>query len=128
MTKIDTQVCDRRTALGVIGCAAVGALMPGRAAAKVVPIERGSWTIAVLPDTQYYAQTYPQHFDAQTTWIAEHATSHNIRFVLHEGDITNQNVVAQWDNALHSMNILNGVVPYAMATGNHDCGSHGSSA
>ena len=26
------------------------------------------------------------------------------------------------------MNILNGVVPYAMSTGNHDCGSHGSAA
>src|SRR4029078_6770121 len=50
MARIETQMWDRRTALGVIGCAALGALMPGRAAAKVVPIDPGSWTIAVLPE------------------------------------------------------------------------------
>ena len=47
--------------------------------------------------------------------------------MLHEGDITNRNLEPQWDNALRSMNILNGVVPYAMTTGNHDCGPNGTS-
>src|SRR4051812_12095362 len=73
MTRIETNVCDRRTALGIIGCAAMGALSPLPAQAKVLPIKPGSWTIVVLPDTQYYAQTWPQHFDAQTKWIARHA-------------------------------------------------------
>ena len=111
-----------------MGCAVAGALAPRTASADLVPIESGSWTIALLPDTQHYADKYPQHYNAQTTWLAEHAKTHNIRFVLHEGDITNANTERQWDNALHSMNILNDVVPYAMAIGNHDCGMHGGSA
>lgn len=127
MTSTQRRRCDRRTALGLIGCAALSVVAPKRAIAKVAPIDSGSWMMAVLPDTQYYAQTWPMHFDAQTTWIAEHGRSHNIRFVLHEGDITNANVKPQWDNALHSMNFLNGVVPYSMVTGNHDCGPHGTS-
>jgi hypothetical protein len=125
MTTIEIQKCDRRTALGTIAAAACGALLPKSALAEASPISRGSWTLAVLPDTQVYARKYPRHYDAQTQWIADHAKTHNIRFVLHEGDITDNNVERQWDNAHHSMNILNGVVPYAMAPGNHDYGPNG---
>jgi hypothetical protein len=46
--------------------------------------------------------------------------------VFHEGDITDNNVVPQFDNALRSMKLLDGVVPYAMAPGNHDYGPNGS--
>jgi hypothetical protein len=97
------------------------------AAGEALPIDEGSWTLAILPDTQIYAQSYPQHFNAQTQWIRDHAASHNIKYVLHEGDITNNNNIPQWNNALASMNILNGAVPYALAPGNHDYGSNGSS-
>ena len=97
-----------------------------RAAADADPISPGSWTLAILPDTQIYAQSYPQHFTAQTQWIKDHVASHNIKYVLHEGDITNNNVTAQWNNALASMNVLNGVLPYAMAPGNHDYGPNGN--
>jgi hypothetical protein len=92
------------------------------------PISPGSWTLAVLPDTQIYAQSYPQHFTAQTTWIRDNAEAFNIRYVLHEGDVVNNNNVAQWDNALASLNILNGTVPYAIAPGNHDYGPNGSAS
>ena len=87
-----------------------------------------AWTLAVLPDTQIYCQDYPQHFEAQTKWIADHAESHNIRFVLHEGDVTNRNVEKQWDRALRAMQRLDGVVPYAIAPGNHDYGPGGNAA
>jgi 3',5'-cyclic AMP phosphodiesterase CpdA len=117
--------CNRRTALGIMGLAACGTLLPRRAEAGALEIEPGSWTLVLLPDTQVYARLYPQHYDAQTHWIVDHAASHNIRCVLHEGDITDNNVVPQWDNALRSMNMLNGVVPYAIAPGNHDYGPNG---
>jgi hypothetical protein len=94
--------------------------------AEPLPIEAGSWTLAILPDTQVYAQSYPRHFDAQTAWIRDHVASHNIRYVLHEGDITNNNNLPQWNNALASMTLLNGAVPYAMAPGNHDYGPDGN--
>jgi hypothetical protein len=118
--------CDRRTALGVIATAACGTLLPRGAKAEAATIERGSWTLVLLPDTQVYARLFPKHYDAQTRWIVDHAESHNIKFVLHEGDITDNNVVPQWDNALRSMNYLNGNVPYGMAVGNHDYGPNGS--
>ena len=73
--------------------------------ADPLPIAPGSWTLAILPDTQNYASSYPQHFNAQTQWIADHAVSHNIRMVLHEGDIVNSNNVSQWNNAIAAMSI-----------------------
>ena len=33
--------------------------------------EAGEFTIIVLPDTQYYSESYPQHFMAQTQWIKD---------------------------------------------------------
>src|SRR5688500_4742456 len=80
-------------AVGALFCA----LDVSPTAGDAVPISPGSWTLAVLPDTQIYAQSYPQHYTAQTQWIRDHIASHNIKYVLHEGDITNNNVVAQWN-------------------------------
>jgi len=82
------------------------------------------FVLAVLPDTQIYSKTYPAIFTAQTRWIAENAAALNIVFVAHEGDITDTYtpapVVQEWVNADTSMSLLDGVVPYAMAPGNHD--------
>ena len=91
-------------------------------------IAPGSWTMAVLPDTQVYSQSFPQHFSAQTQWIADNAISHNIQMVLHEGDVVNNNNVSQWDNARPAMDLLNSVVPYAIAPGNHDYGPNGNAS
>lgn len=92
------------------------------------PFVPGSWTIAVLPDTQYYSEKYPEVFEAQTRWIAQHAKDLNIKYVLHLGDITNKNVEPQWQAATQAMARLDGVVPYAMVGGNHDYGPDGNSA
>ena len=83
------------------------------------------FTIAVLPDTQIYAESYPEIFDSQTRWIADNAERLNIAFVLHEGDVTNGNVEYHWRNAVHSMGLLDGAVPYAIVLGNHDMGPAG---
>jgi len=92
------------------------------AVADGVPeIAPGSWTLAILPDTQNYAQDYPEYFTAQTQWIAFHKASQNIQFVLHEGDIVNDNNPIQWGNAKASLDILSdNNVPFALAVGNHD--------
>ncbi len=95
---------------------------------QVKPIQPGSWTLVILPDTQVYSRAYPDHYKKQTQWIVDHANSHNIKYVLHEGDITDNNVSEQWDNALQAMNILGDKVPYAMIPGNHDYGPGGNSA
>lgn len=83
-------------------------------------IEEGSFTIAVLPDTQNYSEKFPEQYLAQTAWIAENQPSRNIACVLHLGDITNRNTEAEWKNAVAAMSQLDGKAPYFMAVGNHD--------
>jgi hypothetical protein len=91
-----------------------------------------SFTLAILPDTQYYtgiptgttnAGYYGGNlamFAKQTQWIVDHRDEWNIAFVLHEGDCTERNQSAEWQNVRSCMDTLNGAVPYAIALGNHD--------
>ena len=81
---------------------------------------REAFCIVALPDTQLYAASHPEIFLSQTEWIKENRDSLNIAFVVHEGDITNDNSEAQWRNADRAMRVLDGVVPYCLAVGNHD--------
>jgi hypothetical protein len=82
-----------------------------------------SFTIVVLPDSQKYLLNgaYPQIFTSQTQWIVDNAVSENIVFVTHEGDIVDTwNSTTEWGNANESIGLLDGVVPYGLAVGNHD--------
>lgn len=81
-------------------------------------------TLVLLPDTQMYSERYPDIFHAQTAWIAKRADS--IDFVLHQGDITNQNTAEQWEVASAAMQRMDGAVPYTFCMGNHDIGTQGS--
>jgi hypothetical protein len=83
------------------------------------------FSLVILPDTQYYSAYYPHIFKAQTTWISENKETLNIVFVLHEGDIVENNTVKEWETARSCMQMLDGIVPYVVTTGNHDIGSHG---
>lgn len=88
----------------------------------------GSWTLVHIPDTQYYSK-YPQYAPdmvAQAAWIAENANRWNMRMAVHVGDLVENNTESQWDLARTTYDQLNGHVPYALCTGNHDCGSNGS--
>jgi hypothetical protein len=86
--------------------------------------------MAVLPDTQYYSKSYPEIFNSQTQWIADHAQAEAIRFVTHLGDIVNNygEDPNQWLNAHAAISILDGDptlypnkrVPYSVSMGNHD--------
>jgi pimeloyl-ACP methyl ester carboxylesterase len=80
-----------------------------------------NFSIVVLPDTQFYSESYPAIFDNQTRWIANTVVSLNTVFVTHEGDLVNTaSTISQWNNANHSMSILDGNVPWAVLPGNHD--------
>ncbi len=88
------------------------------------------FTIAVLPDTQYYtfqrpAGGRPELFLRQAEWIAKSAALENIVLVLHLGDITHNNHPGQWEVARESIRLLDGAVPYVLAIGNHDMGLNG---
>jgi Calcineurin-like phosphoesterase len=84
-----------------------------------------SFMLAVLPDTQFYSLSYPGIYAAQTSWIAANARRRHIPYVLHLGDIVNNNSPTEWERAYESMSLLDGVVPYALSTGNHDYGPSG---
>ena len=101
----------------------------------VIPFFKGSnhakasssaFKIAVIPDTQNLAIRHPEIFKAQTQWIADNSEKQNIKYVVHEGDIANNNNAPQWENANDAMRTLDGVVPYSVLPGNHDMGTKGS--
>lgn len=102
------------------------------------------FSIAVLPDTQYYARnsvnssTNTANIDSplnffriQTNWIGQQAAAKNIVFATHLGDVVNNShfptgsasgvANAQWDIAVHAMNLLRASpVPHGVLPGNHD--------
>jgi hypothetical protein len=92
------------------------------------PFTPGSSVIVALPDTQVYTLRNPGIFDSQTAWIRAHAERLDIRYVFHLGDIVNNNTDREWKNARSSMSLLDGIVSYGMAAGNHDYGPSGDAS
>ncbi len=86
----------------------------------------GAFMLAVLPDTQYYSLAWPGIYTAQTSWIAANAQRRRIAYALHLGDIVDQNSPLEWQRASEAMWLLEGIVPYALVTGNHDVGPSGN--
>ncbi len=80
-----------------------------------------SWSLVVLPDTQNYSATNPALFMDQTRWILANKDRHNIQYVLHLGDLVDNDALpVQWTNAQAALSLLDGQVPYAIVPGNHD--------
>ncbi|CAN5522500.1 metallophosphoesterase [soil metagenome] len=85
----------------------------------------GSWTFALLPDTQYYSQKYPEVVQRQAKWLVAHRKSHQIRFVAHEGDLVNNPTdTKQWEHIQKALHVLrDGGMPFSILPGNHDLGT-----
>ncbi len=99
----------------------------GGASVGPVSISPGSWTLAILPDTQIYAESFPAIFAAQTQFLADYKNALNIQMVLQEGDITNHSTTQEWDVASSAFQTLeNAGVPYSLVQGNHDIGPNGN--
>jgi Ca2+-binding RTX toxin-like protein/3',5'-cyclic AMP phosphodiesterase CpdA len=89
-----------------------------------------AYTIAVFPDTQNYT-SHPElnHiFSDMTQWLVDNKDSHNIQFLVHVGDVTDNNLESQWNVAEPALRILDGVIPYSLLPGNHDQAVGGSAA
>jgi predicted MPP superfamily phosphohydrolase len=79
------------------------------------------FSIVVLPDPQHYASKYHKVGMAQTEWIAEQANKLQIKFVVSVGDNVDHGYLdKEFKQSVSFMDKLNGVVPYGVATGNHD--------
>jgi len=80
-----------------------------------------SFEFVVLPDTQTYVEEFPEVFMSQMQWLAKN--SDRFSFVLHVGDVTQNNSEAEWQIAKNGFELLDGKLPYNIALGNHDMGS-----
>lgn len=99
------------------------------------PVNISSFAVAVLPDTQFYSRYATdaenqqfmrkygsEPFKAQTQWVADHSASLGIPFLIHLGDVVDQQGKPdQWKVADAAMAILEDAkVPYSILAGNHD--------
>jgi len=83
--------------------------------------DANDFTVVLLPDTQNYAEKFPETYLEQTAWISSRAQGDNIRFVIHLGDIVQTaEKVKEWQVADRAQKQLEGVVPYSLTVGNHD--------
>jgi predicted phosphodiesterase len=82
------------------------------------------FTIVALPDTQVYTQYNQIQFRRQVEWTLAHAVDENIVFVTHLGDVVDDNVQEQWDNAVYALDPLlrQDRLPFSIIRGNHDDG------
>lgn len=77
--------------------------------------------IVLLPDTQTYAEKYPEVLDSQIHWLLKERK--NIDLVLQQGDLTQNNNDREWTIIQAAFRQLDGKLPYVLAAGNHDMGS-----
>ena len=78
-------------------------------------------TFVLLPDTQTYAEKFPEVLDAQVAYILKEGKG--IDMVLQQGDLTQNNNDKEWEVIKSAFAKLDGKVPYAILPGNHDMGS-----
>lgn len=90
------------------------------------------FTIAVLPDTQYYtveAKGFEDYFYDQTDWIMKNREAYNIRGVIHNGDVVDHGDTYgyEWtvaDGALSALEVASANLPEGLpwgpCVGNHD--------
>ncbi|QDT09676.1 metallophosphoesterase [Planctomycetes bacterium K23_9] len=121
----------------LLACCTTVALADG---AVFAPAPSGSFTIAVIPDTQAYrgrgTKSEPESdeevrnpvFQTITDWIVKNRARQKIVFVSHVGDIVDKNVPEQWVVARWCMDRIHGVIPYGITVGNHDMVSSGDSS
>ena len=94
-----------------------------------------SWSMIIVPDTQTYIQKDVNHgiLHLMFSWITYNREKLNIQQVLFTGDLVNNNdrpkpmpghielfANEQWQAFSDLMRLLDGQVPYVLATGNHD--------
>jgi len=81
-----------------------------------------SFSVVILPDTQFYSAKYPEILCRQVEWIVENKDKYNIVFVSQIGDIVNDGAIEirQWENASRCFGKLDGIMPYSVIPGNHD--------
>jgi hypothetical protein len=78
--------------------------------------------VAIIPDTQIYAERFPETFERHMRWLAERAAEYNIVFVSHVGDVVQRGERRhEWDAATAAYAWLRDIgLPHGLAIGSHD--------
>lgn len=78
--------------------------------------------VAIIPDTQVYAERFPETFERHMRWLAERAAEYNIVFVSHVGDVVQRGDRAnEWVAANAAYAWLRDIgLPHGLAIGSHD--------
>jgi hypothetical protein len=103
-----------------VACLAAAGCEEGAAAGPDGGLGEVAYSIAVLPDTQYYASSWPDIFTAQTSWLVDNRGPQQLAFVLHTGDIVDSDTPEQWMVASQALHLFDGQLPYVITAGNHD--------
>lgn len=107
--------------MALTGCSAPAATPQQAAPAPAPAPAPEKFSIAIFPDTQYAADSYPEVFEAQGKWVAENTASRRIAYGIHTGDVVDKSdKEEQWNNAKKAMAPLDGTLPYIVGVGNHD--------
>jgi hypothetical protein len=85
-------------------------------------VSGGNFSVIWITDTQYLAQNHPTYFTSLCQWIVNHASTYNVKMVVHTGDLVDtEGNQTQWANANTAMSVLlNAGIPYTWNAGNHD--------
>jgi hypothetical protein len=108
--RVTASVPDRPESAGAVDVRVPGGLLE-------------SFTVIAIPDLQNmvtYSGRAPS-VERMGTWIAEQRDARNIAFVTQVGDVVDDpRVETQWSRALAGLDHLDGLVPYAVAIGDHE--------
>jgi hypothetical protein len=79
------------------------------------------FSVIILPDTQYSTSGFPDIIYQQMNWIVQNKDRLNIKYVVHLGDVTDNNKDHAWKIAAKSFGILeNAGIPYSLVCGDND--------
>lgn len=121
------QLATLRTAIAAAGLCTAGSF--------AMAASTSSFGLVLMPDTQFYSRYATaaegsqfmnrygsEPYATQTAWLAQNAKSLGIPFVIHLGDVVDQqDKSAQWavaDAAMKTLEVAQ--VPYSILAGNHD--------
>ena len=79
-----------------------------------------AFSMAVIGDTQYLTDRYPDALTQLYTWVIDNVKPHKIAFVAGMGDMTDRDTDEEWARVKKEVHRLDKVVPYSIVHGNHD--------
>ncbi|MBQ9428823.1 MAG: metallophosphoesterase [Clostridia bacterium] len=89
---------------------------------SIEPVTDFAYSFAVIGDQQKVTSLHPTYTHYMYDWILQNKDTKNIQYVLALGDVTDLRTdnAWEWEGAKAQFERLSGVIPMAIAKGNHD--------